>query len=47
LLKLPPDSVLDAFAKLKDDNLSDEQAFIKLMTAYDERQGRMSVMACS
>jgi hypothetical protein len=37
LSRLPPDSdVLDAFAKMRmDGNLSDEQAFIKLMTAYD------------
>ena len=37
LSRLPPDSdVLDTFAKLRgDNNLSDEQAFMKLMTAYD------------
>ena len=37
LLRLPSDSdVLDAFAKVRmDGNLSDEQAFVKLMTAYD------------
>jgi len=37
LSRLPPDSgALDAFAKIRmDGNLSDEEAFVKLMTAYD------------
>jgi hypothetical protein len=37
LSRLPPDSnVLDTFVKMRrNGNLSDEQAFIKLMTAYD------------
>ena len=37
LSRLPPDSdVLDAFVKVRmGGNLSDEQAFVKLMTAYD------------
>ena len=48
-LRLPPDSdVLDGFSQLRrDGNLTDEQAFLKLIITYDVAFGHQSELAAS
>jgi len=49
LSRLPPDTdVLDAFAQLRrDNNLSDEQAFMRLITTYNVSMATLNQISCN